>query len=121
MSEHSDNIRRRARHRSGNCPQCTRLLAAADYLDALEQQRDVLLAACKAYEQWEADLLRCDAAWQDSLPRFTQELYDKWMQIQPQRNAAVRACEKTTAGCGAKACDDPPDLTRDNQSASQQL
>ena len=102
MSEHSDYIRKALYH-ARKCHVCEkRLIAAADYLDAMEQQRDVLLAACKAYEQWEADLLRCDAAWQDSLPRVTQELYDKWMQIQPQRNAAVRACEKTTAGCGAE-------------------
>ena len=111
MSEHSDYIRRKARHRSGNCPQCTRTLAAADYLDELEARHQVLLDAAIGAR----DLIACYLSTLEAADKkFTTEVYSEL-------TAAVLACEKTTAGCGAKACDDPPDLTRDNQSASQQL
>lgn len=47
-----------------------------------------LLAVLKAYETWEAQLLNADV-WQDSLPRFNQELYDSWMELQAKRNAVL--------------------------------
>lgn len=57
-----------------------------------------LLAACKAYEQWEADLVLCSEAWStgDGLPRMTQELYDRFMEIQALRNVAISKAEKGT-------------------------
>ena len=46
------------------------------------------------YEQWEADLLMDDQAWGSGLPCFTQGLYDKWMELQEQRNKVLRKSEK---------------------------
>lgn len=52
--------------------------AAKDTLDALER-----------YAAWEAKLTETDGAWRNSLPQFTQELYDEWMEIQEIRNVAI--------------------------------
>ena len=93
MSEHSDYIRRKARHRGGKCPQCTRTLAAADYLDVLEARHQVLLnAAIGALDLIGIYRPVLEAA---AGKKFTTEVYDEL-------TAAVRACEKTTAGCGAE-------------------
>ena len=45
----------------------------------------------KLYEEFEAELITEDGAWgsSNSLPRFTQRLYDKWMEIQSKRNEAL--------------------------------
>ena len=48
-----------------------------------------LAEALENYEQWEADLLLADDAWHNTLPVFTQELYDKWMELQKKRNAIL--------------------------------
>lgn len=45
--------------------------------------------ALKAIEQWEADLLMDDSAWVNGLPVFTQELYDRWIEVQAMRNNAL--------------------------------
>ena len=49
-----------------------------------------LLAYAKAVEAWEAKLLMKDDSWRNGLPVFTQELYDKWMELQAVRNAAIK-------------------------------
>lgn len=54
-----------------------RLIAAAPDLEAV----------AAAYEQWEADLILADV-WQNELPRFTQKLWDRFLEIQKMRNAA---------------------------------
>jgi len=43
----------------------------------------------KLYEEWEAELLMDNSAWVNGLPRFTQSLYDKWMEIQGRRNEVL--------------------------------
>ena len=53
-----------------------------------------LLAVAKAYEQWEADLIMSDEAWNGNsamLPTITQELWDRLIEIQTMRNRAVAA------------------------------
>ncbi len=59
-------------------------------LDELIGERDELRAVAKAYERWEADLLLCHEAWDGrDLPHFTQSLWDRLVEIQTMRNAAV--------------------------------
>lgn len=43
----------------------------------------------KIYESWEAELLMENSVWVNGLPRFTQSLYDKWMEIQGKRNEVL--------------------------------
>lgn len=57
-----------------------------------------LLAVAKAYEQWEADLVLSDAAWRDgqALPRLTNELWSRLLEIQTMRNKAIAKANGTT-------------------------
>jgi hypothetical protein len=55
-----------------------------------------LLAVVEAYDAWEAKLLLDSGAWGNSLPRFTQELYDQWMELNAIRNAALAKATKGT-------------------------
>lgn len=55
------------------------------WIQRAEKMKTVLLA----YEQWEADLLMCDDAWQGSLPTHTQEIHDKMIELQEMRNDAL--------------------------------
>lgn len=48
-----------------------------------------LEAVAAAYEQWEADLISADV-WQNELPRFTQPLWERFLEIQAMRNAALK-------------------------------
>lgn len=54
---------------------------------------DDLLAVAKAYEQWEADIIMCEECWAPGgmagLPRITQKLWDRLIEIQTLRNAAI--------------------------------
>lgn len=52
-----------------------------------------LLAVAKAYERWEADLILCDVAWVGSTPRITQQLWDRFLEIQAMRNKAIAKAE----------------------------
>ncbi len=56
-----------------------------------ESNAERFRAVLEAYEQWEADLLMCGEAWStpSGLPRMTQALYDRWMEIQAMRNDAL--------------------------------
>lgn len=58
-----------------------------------------LLDVVRAYEQWEADLVGDNKAWQteDGLPHLTQELYDELMELQAARNAAIARVEGRAA------------------------
>jgi len=47
----------------------------------------------KKYEQWETDLLMLNEVWENGLPQFTQELYDKWMKLQTERNKILNTSE----------------------------
>ena len=47
-----------------------------------------LLAVAKAYEAWEAEVV-FDANWADGLPKLTQPLFDRLLEIQAMRNAAL--------------------------------
>ena len=55
-----------------------------------------LLEVIKAYERWEADLILDDEAWagpygeERELPTIPQHLWDRLIEIQAQRNAAIR-------------------------------
>jgi hypothetical protein len=55
----------------------------------LQAENAMLREVLERYEKWEADLLLDGWAWEDGLPRFTQELYDKWIEIQEKRNQAL--------------------------------
>lgn len=48
-----------------------------------------LRAVLKAYEAWEAALIMDPVVWRNGLPQFTQSLYDKFIEIQTMRNAAL--------------------------------
>lgn len=47
-----------------------------------------LFAVAKAYEAWEADVV-FDGNWEDGLPKLTQPLFDRLLEIQAMRNAAL--------------------------------
>jgi len=70
------------------------------YYKAVEE-RDNALAVLAAYEQWEADLLMDNEAWYTrereprDLPTIPQALWDRLIEIQGMRNAALH---KSTAG-----------------------
>lgn len=55
-----------------------------------------LLEFAHRIEKWEAKLLRCNAAWENSLPRFTQEIYDEWMELQSLRNGLIAKATQAT-------------------------
>jgi hypothetical protein len=56
---------------------------------------EALRSALEAYEKWEADLIGSNEAWYTrereplELPRFTQALWDRLLEIQAMRNAAL--------------------------------
>lgn len=37
-------------------------------------------------DDWEGELLLTDEAWINALPRFTEKLYDRWIELQIVRN-----------------------------------
>jgi hypothetical protein len=45
----------------------------------------------EAYEAWEGDMIMGGECWvtADGLPRMTQGLYDRWIEIQNMRNRAL--------------------------------
>ena len=43
----------------------------------------------KLYEAWEADVI-LNADWSDALPKLTQEQWDRLIEIQTARNAALK-------------------------------
>lgn len=57
--------------------------------DAAEGRYANASAVCRAYEAWEADLI-LNADWSNELPRMTQAQYDRLLEIQAMRNAALR-------------------------------
>jgi hypothetical protein len=50
-----------------------------------------LAAVAQAYEDWEADLLMENKCWHNATPQPTQELWDRWVDIQADRNVALQA------------------------------
>lgn len=51
-----------------------------------------LLAYAEAVNQWEADMILSQEAWGGGMrefPTFTEELWDRWLELQAMRNAAV--------------------------------
>lgn len=67
-------------------------------INRLQTNQIALVDVLRAYEQWENDLIECNEAWQNSLPQFTQKLYDSWMKIQARRNAALDSLEDQSNG-----------------------
>lgn len=62
--------------------------ANARLISAAPQMAEVL----KAYEKWEADVILCDEAWgggMEPLPTIPQHLWDRLVEIQGMRNAAL--------------------------------
>ncbi len=53
-----------------------------------------LVAALRAYEVWEADLI-LTGDWRNSMPAFRQQHYDGMMKAQELRNAALRKAGET--------------------------
>lgn len=49
-----------------------------------------MLKVLLAYEEWEADLVMCNASWRGSTPTLTQDQWDRLLEIQEQRNEAVQ-------------------------------
>jgi len=62
---------------------------ARAYHEMLEAQAAAMREALSGVMRWEALLINSNAAWPESLPRFTQELYDAWMALQAKRNEAL--------------------------------
>jgi hypothetical protein len=62
-----------------------------DTIRRLREENARLRDVAEAYERWEADLLGCREAWDtpDGLPRFTQGLQDRWIEIQTMRSKAL--------------------------------
>ncbi len=66
----------------------------------LEDEKGILAAhralveVAEAYESWEASLLSDDAAWKNELPTIPQALWDRFLEIQTMRNAALAASKK---------------------------
>lgn len=59
----------------------------------LEKREAELTAVCKAYEQWEADLLLSKEAWRHGLaefPTLTESLWDRLLALQTMRNIALK-------------------------------
>lgn len=59
-----------------------------------------LLKVAEAYEAWEADLIMSDESWAPcgmaSTPKITEEQWERLIEIQAMRNAAIRKAK----GCG---------------------
>lgn len=65
--------------------------AAADDCKFLAERNAKLEAVLRAYEQWEADLIVDDRAWTVETGAFIpQDMYDRFIEIQGQRNAALK-------------------------------
>ncbi len=66
-------------------------------LRALLERDAPMREALLAYRQWEADLIEDDNAWErrpDGLPSFTDELWDRLLDIQAMREAALAQKEE---------------------------
>lgn len=62
-------------------------------------QRAALVEALKAHEQWEAELIMSNEAWDDGMatfPTLTQDLCDKLTRVQNLRNAALAQAKVET-------------------------
>lgn len=63
-------------------------------IEATTTAAEDLLAVALAYEAWEAGLIMTDESWQPygmaETPRITQEQWDRLIEIQTMRNAAVK-------------------------------
>ena len=58
----------------------------------LAKALDLFIKFAEAHEKWEASLIMSDEAWDGgmaSLPRFTQAIYDDFMEVQRMRNVAL--------------------------------
>jgi hypothetical protein len=53
-----------------------------------DKERDEMIAVLRAYEQWEAALV-LTGDWRNEMPRLTQGLYDRMLEIQAMRNAIL--------------------------------
>jgi hypothetical protein len=60
-----------------------------DLQDENTRLRDALEKWCT----WEEELLNTREAWEDGLPKMTQELYDKYIELQSIRNKALKESE----------------------------
>lgn len=69
--------------------------------EAALRRADAVLAA---YNQWEADLILENGSWTraDGLPSFTDELWDRFMEIQGDRNEARALAKQTTRAAPAE-------------------
>jgi len=57
------------------------------------QEKTDMVKLLKAYEQWEADLIMSDEAWDNgraALPTLTYPLYDKLLELQAERNRLLK-------------------------------
>ena len=51
-----------------------------------KKDTDLFTRYLKKLEQWEAKLILENDCWESDLPRFTQEIYDEWMELQKERS-----------------------------------
>ena len=77
--------------------------------ERLTAERDGLRRHLRAIETWEAAVIEDNDCWHFSLPMLTQELLDRWMTLQGERNALLGRA-KEGAQCDAPAA--PPGCTR---------
>jgi hypothetical protein len=72
------------------------LASMRDTKRALCERLEQAAKALEGYEQWEANVIKEDAAWSTPAahPWQTDELYDEWMRLQGLRNAVLRPTVK---------------------------
>ena len=73
--------------------QAKEALANAQLITASPEMHEAL----KLYEELESELLMENSAWVNGLPKFTQSLYDKWVEIQGKRNEVLAKAEGNEA------------------------
>lgn len=68
-----------------------KLLSFLLELQSLRSQptREAVIEVLRAYEQLEADVIMEPACWFGGLPRITRPLWDRFIEIQAMRNAAL--------------------------------
>lgn len=62
----------------------------------LQAQVERLISCLKGYEQWEADIILENNCWTGMNVQLTSELYERMIQLQVQRNAALTSTEQQT-------------------------
>ena len=66
------------------------IVEAVNNYASLKARIQELVAVLKAYEQWEADIILENECWSGQNLRLTDEIYDRMIELQTMRNAALQ-------------------------------